>query len=80
MRGFKTIHTGPATPYGEITWNIPGMNIGYGELHTIQIHDFLTAIAKKEQPSTTLTVGYQIDRVMEAVRQSAEENRWVEVK
>lgn len=80
MRGFKTIYTGPATPYGEITWNIPGMNIGYGELKTIEINDFLKAIATKEQPSTTFPVGYQIDRVMNAVKESSEENTWVEVK
>ena len=29
-RGFKTIYTGPAHFHGEVTWNIPGMNIGYG--------------------------------------------------
>lgn len=26
-RGFKTIYTGPAHFHGEVTWNIPGMNI-----------------------------------------------------
>ena len=26
-RGFKTIYTGPANPHGDVTWNIPGMNL-----------------------------------------------------
>ena len=79
-RGFKTIYTGPATPYGDITWNIPGMNIGYGELKTIEINDFLKAIAKEEQPSTNFPVGYQVDCVTAAVKKSAEDNTWVKVE
>ena len=56
-RGFKTIYTGPAHFYGEATWNIPGMNIGYGELKTIEIYDFINAIVRGEQPSTHFGVG-----------------------
>jgi len=79
-RGFKTIYTGPATPYGEITWNIPGMNIGYGELKTIEINDFLLAIANGEQPSTSFPVGYQVDQVTSAVTRSNESNSWESVE
>ena len=39
-RGFKTIYTGPANPHGDVTWNIPGMNIGYGELKAIEMYEF----------------------------------------
>ena len=38
-RGFKTIYTGPANPHGDVTWNIPGMNIGYGELKAIEMYE-----------------------------------------
>ena len=40
-RGFKTIYTGPAHFYGDATWNIPGMNIRYGELKAIEMFDFV---------------------------------------
>ena len=38
-RGFKKIYTGPANPHGDVTWNIPGMNIGYGELKAIEAYE-----------------------------------------
>jgi len=75
-RGFKTIYTGPAHFYGEVTWNIPGMNIGYGELKTIEIYDFIKAIAAGEQPSTTFAEGYKVDKVCDAVMRSAESRSW----
>ncbi|QHA93102.1 Gfo/Idh/MocA family oxidoreductase [Bacillus sp. N1-1] len=79
-RGFKTIYTGPAHSYGEVTWNIPGMNIGYGELKTIESYDFLKAIADKKQPSTSFSEAYKVDQVCEAVLASAESRRWEKVK
>lgn len=30
-RGFRTVYTGPAHPYGEGLWPIPALGIGYGE-------------------------------------------------
>ena len=79
-RGFKTIYTGPAHFHGEVTWNIPGMNIGYGELKTIEMYEFIKAITEGYQPSTSLKVGYRVERVCEAVRQSAESKQWVKVE
>ncbi|GAE95033.1 myo-inositol 2-dehydrogenase [Gracilibacillus boraciitolerans JCM 21714] len=75
-RGFKTIYTGPAHFYGEVTWNIPGMNIGYGELKTIECYEFIKAIANNAQPSTTFTEGYKVDKVCEAVMKSSESQNW----
>ena len=79
-RGFKTIYTGPAHFHGEVTWNIPGMNIGYGELKTIEMYEFIKAITEGYQPSTSFKVGYRVERVCEAVRQSAESKQWVKVE
>ena len=73
-RGFKTIYTGPAHFHGEVTWNIPGMNIGYGELKTIEMYEFIKAITEGYQPSTCFEVGYRVERVCEAVRKSAKVN------
>ncbi len=75
-RGFKTIYTGPAHFYGEVTWNIPGMNIGYGELKTIEIYEFVKSVVEGKQPSTSFDVGYQIDKVCDAVMRSSESGKW----
>ncbi|NLP26271.1 MAG: Gfo/Idh/MocA family oxidoreductase [Clostridiales bacterium] len=75
-RGFKTIYTGPAHFYGEVTWNIPGMNIGYGELKTIEIYEFVKSIIEGRQPSTSFDVAYQISKVCDAVVRSFESGRW----
>ena len=75
-RGFKTIYTGPAHFYGEVTWNIPGMNIGYGELKTIEIYDFIKAIVEGEQPTTNFQVGYGVEKVCDAVMKSSESGKW----
>lgn len=79
-RGFKTIYTGPAHFHGEVTWNIPGMNIGYGELKAIEMYEFIKAIASGEQPSTRFSVGYRVERVCEAMRKSSESGNWVKVE
>ncbi len=79
-RGFKTIYTGPAHFYGDATWNIPGMNIGYGELKAIEMFDFVSAIVNKEQPSTRFSVGYGVEKVCDAVAKSADSRQWVKVQ
>ena len=78
-RGFKTIYTGPAHFHGEVTWNIPGMNIGYGELKSIESYEFIKAVVEGRQPSTSFAEGYRVERVSDAVKRSAETGRWVTV-
>lgn len=78
-RGFKTIYTGPAHFYGEVTWNIPGMNIGYGELKTIETFEFIKAVATGVQPSTTFAEGYKVAKVCDAVARSAASGKWEKV-
>lgn len=75
-RGFKTIYTGPAHFYGEVTWNIPGMNIGYGELKTIETFEFIKAVASGVQPSTTFAEGLKVAKVCDAVSRSAVSGKW----
>lgn len=79
-RGFRKIYTGPANPHGDVTWNIPGMNIGYGELKAIEAYEFAKAVVGGYQPSTSFTAGYQLDRVCEAILESDEKKAWVKVK
>ncbi|MDG5854899.1 Gfo/Idh/MocA family protein [Clostridium beijerinckii] len=78
-RGFKTIYTGPAHFYGEVTWNIPGMNIGYGELKTIEIYEFIKAIVEKKQPSTCFEEGYKVEKVCAAVLKSSTTSQWEKI-
>ncbi len=40
-RGFRTIYTGPAHPYGQGLWPIPALGIGYGDTKTIELFEFL---------------------------------------
>lgn len=79
-RGFKTIYTGPAHFHGEVTWNIPGMNIGYGELKAIEIYEFLQSIISGKQPSTNFSVGCRVEKVCEAVKKSSETGKWIVVE
>ena len=78
-RGFKTIYTGPAHFHGEMTWNIPGMNIGYGELKSIETYEFIKAVVEGKRPSTSFAEGYRVERVCDAVKRSAETGRWEKV-
>ncbi|MCF0229593.1 MAG: Gfo/Idh/MocA family oxidoreductase [Parasporobacterium sp.] len=79
-RGFRKIYTGPANPHGDVTWNIPGMNIGYGELKAIEAYDFAKAVEGGYQPTTTFEVGYQISKVCDAILKSDEVHGWVTVE
>ena len=56
------------------------MNIGYGELKAIEAYEFAKAVEGGYQPTTSFTVGYQLDRVCDAVLESNEKKAWVEVK
>ena len=78
-RGFKTIYTGPAHFHEEVTWNIPGMNIGYGELKSIETYEFIKAVVEGKRPSTSFAEGYRVERVCDAVKRSAETGRWEKV-
>ena len=57
----------------------PGMNIGYGELKSIESYEFIKAVVEGRQPSTSFAEGYRVERVCDAVKRSAETGRWVTV-
>ena len=77
--GFRTITAGPQhPPYGNFCI-APGHQIGFNDLKTIEIADFLTAIAGGSAPFADFREGYEVQRVIEAARVSSRERRWVEV-
>jgi predicted dehydrogenase len=78
-RGFRTVYTGPAHPYGEALWPIPALGIGYGETKIIEAHDFFKAIAEGGSVSPNFADGYQVALIDDAIVESAAKEAWVEV-
>ena len=78
-RGFRTIYTGPAHPYGDGLWPIPGLGIGYTETKIVECYDLMRAIVSKSQPSPNFEDGYRIECIAHAILESAQSSAWVEV-
>lgn len=79
-KGFRTIYTGPAHPYGDALWPIPGLGIGYGETKIIETHDFFDAIVNGKSVSPSIKDGYRINLITDAMTQSAVERNWISVQ
>ena len=78
-RGFRTVYTGPAHPYGEGLWPIPALGIGYGETKIIEAFDLITAIVNGTQVQPNFEDGYRISLIADAILQSSESERWVDI-
>jgi predicted dehydrogenase len=78
-RGFRTILTGPAHPYGPALWPIPGLGIGFGETKIIECYELLRAIAERTTCTPNFFDGYQVTRICEAISESASSSEWVEL-
>ena len=78
-RGFRTVYTGPAHPYGEGLWPIPALGIGYSETKIIECFDFVKAVAEGSETSPNFGDGYRIARIADAILKSGESNTWTEV-
>jgi predicted dehydrogenase len=79
-RGFRTIYTGPAHPYGEGLWPIPGLGLGFGETKIVECYDLMRAIVEGTDASPNFGDGYQIVRIAAAIGESAESGRWVDIE
>jgi predicted dehydrogenase len=78
-RGFRTVYTGPAHPYGNSLWPIPGLGIGYSETKIVECHDFFAAIASRKQPSPNFEDGLLTELVADALIRSGETGAWERV-
>ncbi|MDR3341938.1 MAG: Gfo/Idh/MocA family oxidoreductase [Treponema sp.] len=78
-RGFRTVYTGPAHPYGEALWPIPALGIGYTETKIVELHKFFDAVVNKKPVSPDFEDGYNIELIGEAAFKSAESGRWEKV-
>ncbi len=78
-RGFRTVYTGPAHPYGHGLWPIPGLGIGYSETKIVECFDFFTAIKTGKQPSPNFDDGLLTELVADALIRSGETGAWERV-
>lgn len=77
-RGFRTIYTGPAHPYGDALWPIPALGIGYGETKIIEAHDFIHSIVNDTEVSPNFYDGYRISVIADSILESASTGRWIQ--
>ncbi|MEA4854529.1 MAG: Gfo/Idh/MocA family oxidoreductase [Christensenella sp.] len=78
-RGFRTVYTGPAHPYGEGLWPIPALGIGYTETKIVEMYDFIKAIAENKQAEPNFRDGYKIELISDAIIRSGETEQWEKV-
>lgn len=78
-KGFRTVFSGPATPYGEGLWPIPALGIGYSETKIIENYDFVKAIHEGSQVSPNFKDGYEINLIADAMSESAQTRSWVTI-
>jgi len=79
-RGYRTVYSGPAHPYGSGLWPIPALGIGYGETKIIECYDLCMAIASGKQPSPNFEDGYRISLIADAILKSGETGAWVDIE
>ena len=78
-RGFRTVYTGPNTPYGEALWPIPALGIGYGETKIIEAHDVIKAIVDGSRVRPDFADGYAAALVDDAILESGQSGEWVKI-
>ncbi len=77
--GFRTITAGPAhEPYAAFC-PAPGHQLGFNDLKTIEMRDFLTAVAAGDTAFPDFREAARIEAVVDAILTAAEERRWVKV-
>jgi predicted dehydrogenase len=79
LRGFRTIYTGPDHPHGDALWPVAAIGVGYLDIKIIECHEFMQAIAERRPGAPNFRDGYRIARICDALLESAELQRWVEV-
>ena len=79
LRGFRTVEAGPEhPPYGAFC-PAPGHGLGFNDLKTIEVADFLRAIAGERVGHADFREGWEVAKTVEAIYASAREARWVAV-
>ncbi|MBZ9918869.1 MULTISPECIES: Gfo/Idh/MocA family oxidoreductase [unclassified Mesorhizobium] len=79
-RGFRSVYSGPAHPYGSGLWPIPALGIGYSETKIVECFDFFSAIVSGKQPLPNFEDGYKTERVADALIESGQSGQWTKVR
>nr|WP_276562475.1 Gfo/Idh/MocA family oxidoreductase [Hoeflea prorocentri] len=76
--GFRTIHINADHPdYGDFI-PAPGHGLGFNDLKTIELRDFLTAIANGSPAEPDLDEALKISRLCEAILASSDRRCWID--
>jgi len=78
-RGFRTILAGPDHPDYRPFCPAPGHGLGYNDLKVIEVHNLLRALDGEAPAWPDFHEGARVQRVMEAIEQSAATRNWTEV-
>ena len=78
-KGYREIELGPGHgDYGAF-WPFAGVPLGVHELKTIEVNEWLNAIAENRRADGDFEEGWRVSEVLDAVEQSATERRWVDI-
>ena len=78
-QGFRKIEAGPEhEPYGKFCV-APGHQLGFNDLKAIEIGNFVGAINGDKLEPFNFEKGFRIQKIVEAIRMSAKQDRWVRV-
>lgn len=80
LRGWNRIDTGNRYPQPATNFPSPKAAIGWINSHVACLANFLQAVAAGQSASPNLAQGIRVQRLMECVRRSARESRWVDVE
>jgi predicted dehydrogenase len=76
LHGFRTLHMGPAHPYGEHLWPIPGLGVGYIDVKIIECFNFIKAVTEGRPGEPNFRDGYEIARICDALVASGASQKW----
>jgi len=77
--GFRTLVAGPEhPPYGAFC-PAPGHQLGFNDLKTIEMRDFLLAVAGESVLRADFREGWEVQKVVDTIIRSSREHRWISV-
>jgi predicted dehydrogenase len=77
--GFRTILAGPEhSPYGAFC-PAPGHQLGFNDLKTIEVRDFLLAVSGEPVVGPDFREGWEVQKVVDAILRSSRERAWTAV-
>jgi predicted dehydrogenase len=81
-RGFKTLYAGSQIPsYSAFFgFDFGGGGLGYFDVKVLEVHDLVQGICSDEDCYPNFTFGWENQRILQAIEDSMEQRRWIDVK